>query len=449
MSSQQFVLDQNLREFATERQWEVLTLWEQIGSARKTAKQLGVSSNAVLGAHARVKEKAARRGYSPDKPVWHVPRVPVGFMLRGQSALIDDLGNLRGRWDKTKPEGMAPEDAYRLPDPKKVTKVSTMTDADGRVVTQWRSEKPTDQAREQAWLAFAQELSSKIERVEPVPAPGHMQRDDILAGYPVGDHHMGMLSWAAETGADYDINIGEKLLKDAMLYLSNAVADASQAIVAFLGDFMHYDSFESVTPTSRNALDSDTRFPKMVRASVRTMRHCVDMALVRHGRVHVIVEVGNHDLASSIFLAECLRIAYENEPRVTIDTSPAHYHYFRFGKVLLGTHHGHGTKMQNLPLTMAADRPEDWGATEHRHFWTGHIHTSKTQAAISAQDYSGCTVESFRILPPPDAWAHQKGYRSIRDMKAIMYHREHGEVARHTVNPAMLEDKENDLFSTS
>ena len=163
------------------------------------------------------------------------------------------------------------------------------------------------------------------------------------------------------------------------------------------------------------------------------MRHAIDTALRAHGRVHVIVEPGNHDLASSVFLATCLSIAYEKEQRVTVDTSPAHYHYFRFGKVLLGTHHGHGAKMDVLPIIMAADRPKDWGETRFRYFWTGHIHQSRIQ-----QDYSGCVVESFRVLPPADAWAAQKGYRPHRDMKAVVFHRQHGEVARHTVNPNMI-----------
>jgi hypothetical protein len=159
----------------------------------------------------------------------------------------------------------------------------------------------------------------------------------------------------------------------------------------------------------------------------------IDLALRRHGEVKVIVAPGNHDPVSSVFLAMCLKIAYEREPRVTVDDSPRLYHYHRFGNVLLGVHHGHGVKMPSLPLIMAADRPEDWGETRHRVWWTGHVHNK------TAQDFSGCSVESFRILPPADAWAHQKGYRPHREMAAVVFHRDFGEVARHKVNPKMLE----------
>lgn len=435
-----FTLDPGLREFATDRQWELLEAWATHGSTRKAAEALGLDKAGFDHAKAAVLKRAALRGYCPTERVFSgATRVPAGFVLRGQSVLVDAGGALVQRWDKTRQEGLALDEARKLPDPKKTVKLSTMTDAEGRVIIQWIAEKPEDVARENAWREFAKEMAKDLPRLEPLPAPT-VTSDQLVAGYPVGDHHLGMLAWRHETVDSYDLEIGERLLSNAMGYLTSMTSNAGQAVVAFLGDFMHYDSFESVTPTSRNQLDSDSRFPKMVRAAVRCMRNAIDLALRAHMRVHVIVEAGNHDLSSSVFLAECLSIAYERELRVTIDTSPMHYHYHRFGKVLLGTHHGHGTKMQNLPLIMAADRPEDWGDTKFRYWWTGHIHQSKVQPATSAQDYSGCVVESFRVLPPTDAWARQKGYRPHRDMKAVVFHREYGEVARHTVNPLMLED---------
>ena len=118
--------------------------------------------------------------------------------------------------------------------------------------------------------------------------------------------------------------------------------------------------------------------------------------------------------------------------QITIDTSPRHYHYLEFGQNLLGTHHGHGAKPEKLPLIMATDMPEAWGRTKHRYWLTGHLHHE------IAKEYEGCRVETFGILPPADAWAHQKGYRARRQQKAIVYHREHGEVARHTVTPSMF-----------
>jgi hypothetical protein len=213
-----------------------------------------------------------------------------------------------------------------------------------------------------------------------------------------------------------------------------ATVPCQQALLVFLGDFMHYDSFVAVTPTSGHHLDADGRFPKMVRTAIRCMRYLIERALERHGKVHVIVEIGNHDLSSSIFLMECLRNVYENEPRITIDNSPRHYHYYQFGQVLVATHHGHGAKSEALPLIVATDVPKMWGETKHRHIFVGHVHHVN-----KLKDFPGAEVESFRILASPDAYSDQKGYRSARDMKCIIFDRNHGEIARHSVKPDMLD----------
>lgn len=260
----------------------------------------------------------------------------------------------------------------------------------------------------------------------------------MCVAYPVGDHHLGMLAWDKETGADWDLKLAEAALNKATDYLVTAAPSASQGLVVFLGDFLHYDGFVPETQRSKNVLDSDSRFPKMVRTGIRTMRYLVDAALQKHEKVHLIIEIGNHDDASAIWLMELMAVAYENEPRLTVDTSPMRVHYYRFGKNFICVTHGDQIKMQNIPLLMATDRKEDWAASEHRFGWTGHVHKSQTQVAMSAQDYSGVQVESFRILAAADAWAAGMGYRAIRDMKSIVLHAEHGEVSRNTVNPGMF-----------
>ncbi len=392
------VLDENLRQFATDAQWEKLKSYAEHGSDRAAAKALGKSKNAVFSARHAVLARAIKHGYSPDHDMVHA--LPDGYRLKGTSTLYDS---------KT-----------------------------GEPKIQWVKSEADKERQAEIFREVVEALASGLPRVEPTDGPSHLLSSNLMSCYPVGDHHLGMLSWDKETGANYDLKIGENLLVRATDYLVQSAPACDKSTVVFLGDFMHYDNMEPVTPTGRNQLDADSRYPKMVRTAVRCMRYLIEEAAKRHREVHVVVEIGNHDLSSSIFLMECLHNIYENEPRITIDTSPAHYHYFRFGQNLVGVHHGHGAKMQNLPLIMAADRSEWWGETAHRTWWTGHIHHSKTQAAVSAQDFTGCTVESFRVLGPEDAWAHQKGYRAKRDQKSIVLHKDFGEVARHTVNPEMF-----------
>ena len=270
-----------------------------------------------------------------------------------------------------------------------------------------------------------------LPRVKPTNGPVN-RSTELLACYNVSDHHFGMLSWHEETGEDYDLDIAEQLLVGAFDHLVKSIPPCQQALVTLLGDLLHYDSFRAETPQSGNMLDADGRYPKMVRAAVRSVRYLIKASLKQHESVHVIVERGNHDPSSSIFLMEALANVYEDEPRVTIDTSPSKFHYHRFGKNLIGIHHGDTVKMKDLPLLMAHDRAVDWGETEHRFWWTGHVHHDATQ------EFPGVKCESFRVLAAKDAWHSEHGYRAKRDMKAIVLHQEYGEVARHTFNPAMI-----------
>lgn len=374
--------DEGLRPYATDRQWEILEAYWAAGGYNKAAATLGLSKARVGEIVRIVKARAARKGYAPEHD--HTHPVPDGYKLRGVSTLYNKAGDVAMQWVKTK----------------------------------------EDEARQAELLdEMAAGFAAHLPRADEIPAP-LATNDDLLAAYPVGDHHFGMHSWWVETGDSYDLKIATQALCGAADYLVNATPAAGTALIPLLGDFFHYDSMVPVTPTNGNPLDSDSRFAKMVRVAIAGVRYLVRAALQKHGRVHLIIEIGNHDPVSSVFLMEALAQVYENDPRVTVDTSPAHFHYYEFGRNLIGTHHGHGVKLERLPLVMATDRPEAWGRTKHRYWWTGHVHKDRVL------DNGGARVESFRVLPPLDAWAHQQGYRPGRSMTAIVLHREHGEVAR-------------------
>jgi hypothetical protein len=336
---------------------------------------------------------------------------------------------------EVKYETFVPERKDFVPLPDSVyRRKSTLVDSQGKVIQTWHVQAPEAQAFDVWARAITEGLKDGC---YPYPAAtmdySGEQLDNLLTLYPIGDHHFGMLAWRPEVGASYDVEIAEALLAQAGDELIRRSPRSSTAIIAALGDYLHYDGWKALTPENRNLLDTDTRFPKMVRAAMRALHRLIDAALERHQKVHVIVEIGNHDTAAAVHLAEHLNFFYGEEPRVTIDTSPAFFHYYRFGKVLLGTHHGHTVKVDKLGGVMAQDQAKDWGETEYRYWHTGHRHHDELSTQL------GCTVETHAILAPADAYAHQLGYRPIRSMKAIVYHNEYGEVERRTVNPRMFE----------
>jgi hypothetical protein len=276
--------------------------------------------------------------------------------------------------------------------------------------------------------------AAAVKDLPHVPARSHAGSylPDLMTAYPIGDPHFGEYIWAEECGADWDLSIAEQTHCAAMASLVESAPPTETAIIVNLGDAAHYDSMAAITPRSGHHLDADSRYAKMVDILILAMRQCVESALSKHKFVHVVHVIGNHDETGAVWLSRLFAHLYANEPRVTVETSPSVFSYYRWGKNLIGMHHGHTSKAEKLPGVMATDRARDWGETLHRYWWTGHIHHE------SKKEYPGCTVESFNTLAPGDSYAHAGGWRSRQNMKAIVLHKEHGEVARHTVHPAML-----------
>lgn len=385
-------IDPRLKEFATETELKYLNAKESAGSGRAAAKALGVGETTVRQALKRLELRAARQGWSPEHDMKKT--VPDGYHVKGTSTLYDEHGKAKLQWVKSS----------------------------------------IDAKRQKELMREAIEaLTEDLPKVEKVPAPRGTTKE-LMAIYPLGDPHIGVLSWAQETGQDWDLRIAEQVFCSAFDRVVRTAPHCDQAVIVNLGDYFHSDNMEAVTTRSGHALDTDGRYAKMIRIGVKIMRQMITSALLHHKHVRVINAVGNHDDTGALFLSVALSEMYEQEPRVTIDTSPAPFHYFQHGKSMFGVHHGHTCKADKLPGVMATDQPKMWGETVHRMWLTGHIHHD------TRKEHAGCVVESFRTLAAKDAYATWGGYRAQQDTKCLVIHKEHGEIERHTVNVAMVQE---------
>jgi hypothetical protein len=375
----------------SERQKQIAELMDEGLSSRKIAEKVGGDSANVRSAMKAIRARAAKKGHAPEHDMHHT--VPEGYAVKGTSTLYKE-GQPVLQWVKTN------QDAER--------QLELM---------------------QEAIAALAQDLPKLP---ASLPYSNEEYAKQLMAVYPLGDPHIGVLSWAEETGQDWDLTIAEGKFCAAFDRIVNTAPACEEAVIVNLGDFFHSDNMEGVTSRSGHHLDMDGRFAKMVRVGMKIMRQMIDSALNRHKHVRVINATGNHDDTSSMFLAVALSNIYENEPRVTIDDSPTPFHYVEWGACMFGVHHGHSCKPAMLPGVMAADQPEMWGRTKYRYWYTGHIHHD------SKKEFAGVTQESFRTLAAKDAYATWGGYRSGQDTKCIVLHKEFGEVERHTVNLSMI-----------
>jgi len=303
---------------------------------------------------------------------------------------------------------------------------STLYGADGQPKLQWVKTAKDAESRLEALLEAVQDMAEPLRGiVDPIPFGG-ATRDDLRVCYPFGDPHVGLYSWHEETGQNFDLDIAEANLTSAVSKLVALAPPSRVGHLINLGDFFHSDN-KANTTTRGTPVDVDGRYARVQRVGARIIRRAIDLALTKHDEVLVTNVIGNHDEHTAQTLSLCLEMLYENEPRVTIDTSPAKFHYYRFGKNMYGVTHGDTAKPKDLESIMATDRSKDWGETRYRHWYTGHVHHD------SLKEFRGCTVETFRTLAARDAWHHSMGYRADRDMKADVWHVEFGRITRHIV----------------
>lgn len=360
--------------------------------------------------------------------------IPDGFEVRRIATLVDADGETERQWIDSGRERAVGELAEQLPPGHVLKGVSTLVGGDGRVAAQWVKTQLERESREQVLERLLRELPVHMPaRIDRVEGPATVGASDLLAVYPIGDPHVGMLSWEPETGASFDLDKARDIMCAAMNDLVQRGPRTDRALIVNLGDYFHADNYLNRTSRSGHPLDVDGRWPKVLQVGIEILVYMIDRALEHHRLVRVINEIGNHDDHSAIMLSVALASHYRNEPRVEIDLSPSQYHWHKFGKCLIGVTHGHNQKHDDLESIMAAERAQDWGETEHRYWYVGHIHHS------TKKEKRGCVIESFRTLAPRDAWAAGAGYRAGRDMTRITLHNEWGEVGREIVSANYLQ----------
>ena len=323
-----------------------------------------------------------------------------------------------------------------IPDGHKISGKSTLYDQDGNKILQWVKTSEDREQRELIIQSIIDGLNSKIEKAKPSEfSAADLLNSDIINQYTITDFHLGMMAWHEESGDDWDLKIGEDMLISWFKQAIETSPKAESCIFAQIGDFLHFDSLEAITPTSRHTLDSDTRFTKLVRTSIRVLRRITEMLLSKYKNIHIIFAEGNHDLASSVWLRESFSFYYEDEPRVTIDTSADPYYLYMFGSTFLGYSHGHLKKFGLLDTVFASKFKEQFGMSKNAYIHSGHLHHAEVK------ETNLMIMEQHRTLAAKDSYASRGGWLSGRDAKVISYHKEYGEVARLTINSDILKRK--------
>ena len=384
-------IDPRLMDYCeTDRQRELIAAIIDEGGVRAASLRLGIGERSAFECLARIRKRAGMLGFCPEAVV-NRPTIP-GFGL---------------------------------------TRVSTLARNEAGE-PQWLIQQPDKIAQAEALASAIETATSAIKPCPVIKLSRQSQPNyDLLTVYTITDYHLGMYAWEDETGGNWDMDIAESLLMNKFAEMLAGSPDSEVGIFAQLGDLLHWDGLLALTPTAKNVLDADTRFPLLVESAIRCMIWCVELMLKKHPKVHVIMAEGNHDLASSVWLRAMMRNLFRKNERVTVETSPHPYYVYEWGYSMLAWHHGHLSKMESLPGIFASEPRfrEMWGRAKYTFIHTGHRHHQKVI------EKGGAITEQHPTLSQRDSHGSRLFEISQRAAKAITYHKDRGEYLRLTVTP--------------
>jgi len=362
----------------------------------------------------------------------------IAFLKTGSKAAAAkhfdiDYRSFQRRCKRIALKGFSPEhDMTRtVPDGFKVKGVSSLYNKDGVLAAQWVKSSADDERRFELMVEAVEELKKDAKQVKIIPM-AVSRNSDLLNVYTISDFHIGMLSWGEETGGDWDTDIAVQRLVSWFHASIQASPPAESCVFAQLGDFLHWDGMDAVTPASKHLLDADTRFSRLVRVAIRVLAEVTEMLAEKYTNVYVIHAEGNHDPASSVWLRETFAFRYEKTKGITVETRPDPYYCYEHGLTSLFWHHSHKHRMQGLDSVFASKFRAVFGRTKYSYGHTGHLHhkvVKETNLMI---------LEQHPTLAEPDAYASRGGYMSQCNSSVITYHKDYGEVGRITISPDML-----------
>jgi hypothetical protein len=363
------------------------------GSTNKAAKKLGKACGTIGNTLDRIRKNAAKRGWAPDHDM-NKPTAP-GYAIKGTSTLYDEDGKVKIQWVKTNADAEA--------------QLEQMQDA----IEAMKEDIP---------------VYKSIKRTT-----NSLANSDLLNLITMTDLHIGMYASKNEGGADWNLEIAEEVISNVFKRLIDEAPPAKTCVISFLGDVAHYDSGQhAVTPHSGHVLESAGSLQQIVPVVIRSLRRIVDYALENHEKVVISQVEGNHDFAGTVWIREFFKQFYSECDDVTVMEVNSPFIAYEHGKVMLGWHHGHKMKLDNLPLYFATAYPQIWGNTQHRYIHTGDKHHSQVK------DYAGVIVRQHSTIIARDRYASGHGYNSARKAERITYHSEMGECGSGIVTPDMV-----------
>lgn len=268
------------------------------------------------------------------------------------------------------------------------------------------------------------DLKAYIPKYDPIVY--ETKKDAHLLVVDPADVHIGKLCSAFEVGETYNNQIAvQRVLQGVKGILNKAKGFDIDKIALIIGnDILHIDSPKRQT-TSGTPQDTDGMWHTNFLIAKQLYVDVIEI-LMQIAPVRVVYNPSNHDYTHGFFLAQVIETHFRNCQNVTFDVSISHRKYFTYFNNLIGSTHGDGAKVTDLPLLMAHES-KDWVNCKHKYIYTHHLHHKV------AKDYMGVCVETLRSPSGTDSWHSRNGYEHApKAIEGFLHDKQFGQICRFT-----------------
>ena len=220
------------------------------------------------------------------------------------------------------------------------------------------------------------------------------------------DLHLGLFSWAPETGENSDYKIIDGKVKEIVWKIKKKMLsdkDIDTLFLCFIGDIAHVDNEQGET-TAGTPVHVEGRTKKMIQVLYKLIMYIiVELSVVP--RVYVKVVEGNHSRILEFTVFESMQYIFSKNEHIHIDNSPKSRKAFMYGNSLIGLMHGDMPKKQSWNWLQIEAR-EMWGKATYAEIHAGHWHKENTES----DTFAGITIRYNPTPKPTDHYEYSNGY---------------------------------------
>ena len=353
-------------------------------------------------------------------------------------ALGTSRSNVRAQVTAIERKGKAPWlSPAPIPDHLNQVKTTVQYDAAGNVIQEWKRLIPMVAHLEE----FVEGLCERVEGKAKVKIRKDKKSDtdSTLSEIAIADAHIGMRADAKQSrDANYDCEIARDRLLNTADYFCGRMGRPDRLVLSFCGDMQHMDNMDNVTNNSKNSLDVDSRYNRVVDYVVETCYGIAEMAASIAKTIDIVVVPGNHSETAEVWLAKVLEAYYSQCPNINVLMQRSDHKHIHWGNNLLIWAHGHGVPLKSWGEVIPNEFRKIWGQVDHCHVKTGHFHHRRMKKSSTIvqkesgwEEHGGVIAEILPAACPPDAWHAFKGFRgSMQGLSGFEYHKKYGLYSR-------------------